>query len=90
MFGMTIGVPVKTNEVKPRLPIDAVLHENMYNTKQYETLLPEYDETMKTYYESRRTNQKQSGWTEQMADFLESPQRPHMKAFLQAQGFRFD
>lgn len=90
MFGMTIGVPIKTHEVKPRLPVDAVLHENMYNADQYKTILPEYDATMMHYYETRSANQKQAGWTEQMADFLEVAQRPHMKAFLQKQGFDFN
>lgn len=90
MFGMTIGVPKKLHEVKPRLPVDAILHENTYNSTQYETILPEYDATMLNYYETRNANQKHVGWTEQMADFLEFPQRPHMKDFLKRQGFYFD
>ncbi|GKV68329.1 NADPH-dependent oxidoreductase [Sporosarcina sp. NCCP-2716] len=90
MFGMTIGVPAVRNEVKPRLPIDAVLHENMYDTEKYGTLLPQYDSAMHEYYGARSTNRKQAGWTEQMADFLEHPQRPYMKEFLRSQGFNLD
>lgn len=90
MFGMTIGVPKKLHEVKPRLPVEAILHENTYNAAQYKTILPEYDATIMNYYETRSANQKHVGWTEQMADFLESPQRPHMKDFLKQQGFYFD
>ncbi len=90
MFGMTIGVPAKINEVKPRLPVDAVLHENMYDASNYEKVLRDYDATMAAYYETRSSNQKIAGWTEQMADFLESPQRPHMKQFLREQGFEFE
>ncbi|MDW0110093.1 oxygen-insensitive NADPH nitroreductase [Sporosarcina aquimarina] len=90
MFGMTIGVPAVSNEVKPRLPVDAVLHENMYDEEKYKTILPQYDAIMKDYYETRNSNRKQAEWTEQMADFLESPQRPHMKDFLRARGFKFE
>ncbi|MGG0642401.1 oxygen-insensitive NADPH nitroreductase [Sporosarcina gallistercoris] len=90
LFGMTIGVPAKVNEVKPRLPLDAVLHENMYDASNYDEVLREYDATMAAYYETRSSNQKLAGWTEQMADFLESPQRPYMKEFLREQGFKFD
>ncbi|WJY27110.1 oxygen-insensitive NADPH nitroreductase [Sporosarcina trichiuri] len=90
LFGMTIGVPAKRNEVKPRLPLDAVLHENMYDAGKYDALLPQYDETMQEYYGSRSSNQKQAGWTEQMADFLETAQRPYMKEYLQSKGFLLD
>lgn len=90
MFGMTIGVPAKSNEVKPRLPVDAVLHENMYDASNYMEILRDYDATMETYYETRSSNRKHAGWTEQMADFLQSPQRPYMKEFLRDRGFNFD
>lgn len=40
LFGLTIGVPARRNEVKPRLPVSAVLHENEYNVEKYEELLP--------------------------------------------------
>ncbi|WP_432353302.1 oxygen-insensitive NADPH nitroreductase [Sporosarcina sp. A2] len=90
MFGMTIGIPANVNEVKPRLPVDAVLHENMYDASNYDEVLREYDATMATYYETRSSNQKFAGWTEQMADFLQSPQRPYMKQFLREKGFKFE
>ena len=43
----------------------------------------------KTYYESRGSNQKVANWTKQMADFLETPRRPHMAEFLASKGFHF-
>ena len=30
MFAMTIGVPDEANEVKPRLPVEGIIHENSY------------------------------------------------------------
>lgn len=89
MYAMSIGVPNEANDVKPRLPIEAVLHENHYNTKQYDTLLPQYDETMKKYYLNRGSNQKNTNRSESTATFLGKPRRLHMKKFLQQQGFDF-
>lgn len=89
LFGMSIGVPNEANGVKPRLPVEAILHENSYNSNKYDDLLPAYDETIKAYYASRDSNQKEATWSEQMADFLEKPKRPHMKDFLAKRGFEF-
>lgn len=89
MFAMTIGVPTKKNETKPRLPVAAVLHENDYNVEKYDTLLDEYDTTMENYYASRSSNQKTATWTKQMADFLVTQKRPEIKAFLAEKGFNW-
>lgn len=87
LFAMTIGKPTKVNETKPRLPVDAILHENEYNADKYEELLNEYDEIMEKYYASRSSNQKMANWTKQMADFLIEQRRPHIKEFLASKGF---
>lgn len=90
VFAMTIGVPAKRNEVKPRLPIEAVLHEDGYDESKYASVLNDYDQTMKEYYLQRGSNNKDTTWTEQMADYLEKPRREHMKEFLKKQGFTFE
>ncbi len=87
LFAMTIGKPTKVNETKPRLPVEAVLHENEYNVEKYDELLDEYDAIMEKYYASRSSNQKLANWTKQMADFLIEQRRPHIKEFLASKGF---
>ncbi|MFJ3390452.1 MULTISPECIES: class II chromate reductase ChrR [unclassified Lysinibacillus] len=87
LFGLTIGVPARRNEVKPRLPVAAVLHENEYNADKYEELLPAYNDTMETYYNNRSSNRKIDNWTKQMADFLIEQRRPHINEFLAKKGF---
>lgn len=89
MYALTIGVPDEQNEVKPRLPVEAILHENHYNKEKYEELIPQYNETMNEYYQNRSTNQKNSDWSDSIATFLGQPRRLHMKEFLQKQGFDF-
>lgn len=89
MYAMSIAVPAEANEVKPRLPIEAIYHENHYNSEKYNQLIPQYDETMKEYYTNRGANQKDTTWSQTMSNFFSTPKRPHMRAFLQGQGFDF-
>lgn len=90
VFAMTIGVPDEANEVKPRLPIEAIIHENSYDVDKYDELIPGYDEIMNDYYLSRGSNRKDAAWSDSMADFLAAPRRTHMKDFLKKQGFEFN
>lgn len=87
LFAMTIGVPDRRNEVKPRLPIETVLHENTYDEAKYESLLKEYNDIMNAYYKKRSSNRKDATWTNDMARFLRKPRREHMKEFLEEKGF---
>ncbi|WP_391118560.1 oxygen-insensitive NADPH nitroreductase [Psychrobacillus sp. L3] len=87
LFALTLGIPDQQNDVKPRLPVAAVLHENAYDSSKYEELLKEYDQTMEDYYVSRGSNQKVANWTKSMADFLEKPRRAHIAEFLASKGF---
>ncbi|MDN7229033.1 oxygen-insensitive NADPH nitroreductase [Planococcus liqunii] len=89
VYGLTVGVPNESNEVKPRLPVEAILHENAYDEAKYKTLLPEYDETIQRYYQERSTNQKVATWTQQMATFLRKPRRPDLKGVLAKKGYLF-
>lgn len=88
VFGMTLGVPAKSNQVKPRLPLKAILHKECYDASAYNDLLTDYDKTMQTYYKSRASNQKDEDWTQNMSQFISQLNRAHMKDFLSKQGFK--
>ncbi|WP_423799914.1 oxygen-insensitive NADPH nitroreductase [Neobacillus sp. SAB-20_R2A] len=87
LFGLCLGVPAERNEVKPRLPLDAILHENVYDEEKYESLLDDYDQTMSSYYQMRSTNNKNTNWTESMAHFMKDKRRTHMRVFMESKGF---
>lgn len=89
VYGLTVGVPNEANEVKPRLPVEAVLHENEYDEAKYAEILPAYDETIMAYYAARSNNQKTAKWSEQMATFLNKPHRPDLKDVLAKRGYLF-
>nr|WP_277398172.1 oxygen-insensitive NADPH nitroreductase [Neobacillus citreus] len=90
LFGLCLGIPAERNEVKPRLPLDAILHENVYNQEKYESLLDEFDQTMSSYYQQRSTNNKNTNWTESMAHFMKDKRRAHMREFIESKGFHLE
>lgn len=87
VFGMTVGVPTESHAVKPRLSVEAILHENTYDENKYDELLEEYDRTTNEYYKGRSTNQKDVTWTGSMSAFMSKEKRMHMKEFLNKKGF---
>ncbi|EJM0232192.1 oxygen-insensitive NADPH nitroreductase [Listeria monocytogenes] len=85
LFGLTIGYPVANKEkAKPRLPQDLVYHENSYQ-KMNPTILTEYDEQIKNYYDERTAGKRVEGWSEQIARGLGRTSRLDLKAFLEKQ-----
>lgn len=88
LFGMCLGVPAVRNEVKPRLPVEAILHDNVYDEQKYAALLDQFDDTMNAYYQARSSNKKDGNWTKDMAGFLNTKRRPHMREFIAGKGFQ--
>lgn len=59
LFAMAVGYPDHQPEVKPRLPIEVVYHENKYVIgDEQKKLVMEFDEQLKSYYQNRTTNKK--------------------------------
>lgn len=87
VFGLCIGYPAQDPEVKPRLPLSVVLKQDVYDDSEDATIIGEYDEQVRAYYQSRSGNQKEVSWSEQMSGLLGKESRPHMREFLASRGF---
>jgi nitroreductase len=87
LFGMCIGHPAEQSAVRPRLPKSLVLHENRYTPELDRAALEQYDAAVRRYYETRPGANKVMNWSEQIAAVLQKESRPHMRAFLESQGF---
>jgi FMN reductase (NADPH) len=85
LFGMAIGYPSKTTDMKPRLPLEHIYHEEQYEQDKdvYLKQLQEYDELISSYYEKRTKGARKDRWSEQMANMLEKQSRMYMKDFVQ-------
>lgn len=86
-FGMCLGWPDQDTEVKPRLPVEVVIHQGKYQADTVAQDVSGYDQVMRDYYQSRSGNQRASDWSEQTAAAVQKKKREHMLGFLQEQGF---
>lgn len=85
LFGMAIGYPKEIPDIKLRLPLAAIYHENQYIPfEKQKHFIQEYDLTMKDYYETRNSNNKQETWTEQIRQKYEKPTRMDVYPFVNA------
>lgn len=86
VFGLCMGYPDSNAESKPRLPLSVTLKEETYTQANDEADIGDFDNTMKAYYATRSSNQKVSGWSEQMSGLMTREARPHMLEFLHSKG----
>jgi len=87
VFGLCLGYPDQNPEVKPRLPLNAILKQDVYNDSEDEALVAGYDDTMARYYSERTGGNKSTNWSEQLKPLFTTKLRPHMKDFLNKRGF---
>jgi nitroreductase len=87
VFGMCIGYPAETPELKPRLPLQALCFTDEYKLEANLSYLESYDKEISSYYKERTNGLRKDTWTEQMAKHVSKPLRPHMKAFLKNRVF---
>ena len=89
VFGLCLGYPDQDPEIKPRLPLSVIVKDEVYNERGDQEKIREYDEEIRDYYRTRTGGGHGISWTEQVATLLSEKSRPHMKAFLEKQGFKF-
>ncbi len=87
LFGLCIGYPAQDPEVKPRMPLSMILHQEHYDAEINDHTLNDYDSIVRHYYATRTGGKKSQAWSEQMATFFGKESRPHMLEYLHHQGF---
>jgi nitroreductase len=86
LFGMCLGWPNESNEVKPRMPVGFILHQDSYQEVSPDRIAL-YDEKMAAYYASRGSNVKLGDWSSAVARAMQGKKREHMLDFLHSRGF---
>ncbi|WP_394212090.1 oxygen-insensitive NADPH nitroreductase [Enterovibrio calviensis] len=86
LFGLCLGYPAQDPEVKPRLPVDLMVHEDKYQPMD-KTRLAEYDDVVREYYSTRTGGNRTMSWSEQISATLDKESRPFMRDFLHSKGF---
>ncbi len=89
LFGLCLGYPAQAPELKPRLPVSVMMKQDRYNLDDASQIAA-YDQQMRDYYQARTGGTKDSSWSEEISDLLSRELRPHMRGFLDEQGFKMD
>jgi len=89
LFGLAVGFPEGNSDVKPRLPMEAIYHEDSYQSDEesMKKELDRYDATISSYYHARTAGKRSDRWTKQMANMLSGKKRMYMKEFVEKKGF---
>jgi FMN reductase (NADPH) len=90
VFGMCIGWPDQKPVIRPRLPLNAVYHEEEYDSASYDERISIYDETFRNYVIERSGGKQETIWSKEMASKMSRPMREHMRSFLEEQGFKLE
>lgn len=93
VFGMTVGWPVEAPLIRPRLPLEAVLHWDRYQVNDL-SLLKAYDQEMieTGIYRGRQVDRQDRapelyGWMEHSARRVSKPSRIHLRETVEESGF---
>ena len=95
LCGMTLGWPADPPEIRPRLPLESVLHWNAYDPSDEEKMIDQYDQEMIAtgIYENRQISTDDPipnsayGWAEHTARRAATVVRPHLRSVLTEMGF---
>jgi FMN reductase (NADPH) len=94
--GMTLGWPATTPTLRPRLPLNAVLHWETYERRHEDQALRDYDRAMLQtgIYQGRQVpvpgkpgKTEEYGWLEHSARRVSQPTRTELREILSRQGF---
>lgn len=85
VFGLCLGYPDQDPEVKPRLPVESILMEDVYREDQ--DSVNRFDDTMHSYYQQRTGGNKDTNWSKQLGPLFSAKLRAHMREFLNKRGF---
>ncbi|WP_339227525.1 oxygen-insensitive NADPH nitroreductase [Oceanobacillus sp. FSL K6-2867] len=87
LFGLVVGHPDHQPDIKPRLPLEAVYHENKYLPfQEQQKFIEAYDNEIEQYYQTRSSNTKIDTWTDQMIRKFSQPTRMDVSPFVKQKG----
>ena len=85
LFGLAVGYPDHHPNLKPRLPLESIYHENKYfNYDKQKNKIEEFNNLLMNYYQTRESNPKNDTWTEQMIRKYKVPRRMEVTHFVES------
>ncbi|BEP28303.1 NADPH-dependent oxidoreductase [Helicovermis profundi] len=89
MAGLCIGYPVEENipDKKPRLPKEAVVHQEKYNSN-INSYIDDYDKTISEYMKNRPNTQNIHDWSSSISSTYNKVYFPKVSRTLKEQGLK--
>lgn len=85
LVGLVVGYAADVSAQKPRLPYEAIVHIETYQTEGLKVAIDQYDEKMENYYGER--GDKDSNWSKQVANAYKQVYFPEVYSTIKKQGF---
>jgi len=87
--GLTVGYPAERSGKKPRMPVAAFRHDEIYETGKLPKLIDEYDVLMEPYLKSVG-RENEVNWSNQTMNFYSFVYFPTVYPTMKLQGFKND
>lgn len=77
LFGLCLGWPAEDPQVKPRLPLALILHQDSYRDPD-PAAMADYDRVIADYYAARDRNARAGDWTATTARAMQGKKRAYL------------
>lgn len=85
--GLAIGVPREMPDLKPKMPISAIIHTDSYNTDGIVDTLNAYDEEIQHYNATREGTKTTNDWVNHILGYYTEACKYEILSALKDQGF---
>lgn len=86
--GLSLGYPSEQPDLKPKLPLPLVIHENHYRTDDIKPELLAYNEEVTAYNAVRSGDKTTNDWGRHIVDYYQTAMKYDMEQYTWNQGFR--
>jgi FMN reductase [NAD(P)H] len=86
--GLSLGYPSEQPDLKPKLPLPLVIHENHYRTDDIKPELLAYNEEVTAYNAVRAGDKTTNDWGKHIVDYYQTAMKYDMEQYTWNQGFR--
>lgn len=85
--GLAIGVPAEHNDLKPKQPLDLLVHHNHYHTEDMAQRIAQYDSVVADYNQTRSGATTSNDWVGHMVEYYKEMHSLQMLLRLKSLGF---
>lgn len=85
--GLAIGVPREMPDLKPKQPLEAVVHSNTYRDENLTDTLLAYDKEIEEYNRTRAGSKSDNDWASHIVDYYRMAMDYRMLSAIRRRGF---